>query len=59
MKTEGGNPKRLLTLGNNLRVAGGKVCRRRGNWLLGIKEGTSCNGHWVLYATDKSSKFYS
>lgn len=25
-----------------------------GNWLTGIKEGTYCIEHWVLYATDES-----
>ena len=25
-----------------------------GNWVMGIKEGTSCNEHWVLYATIES-----
>jgi len=25
-----------------------------GNWVMGIKEGTWCDEHWVLYATDES-----
>ena len=25
-----------------------------GNWVMGVKEGTRCNEHWVLYKTDES-----
>jgi len=35
-----GNRKRLLTLGNKLKVAGGKGVGEWGNWMMGIKEGT-------------------
>ena len=34
------NHKRLLTIGNKLRVARGDVSRGWGNWVMGIKEGT-------------------
>ena len=34
------NRKRLLIIGNKLRVAGGEVGRGWGNWVMGIKEGT-------------------
>ena len=27
-----------------------------GNWLMGTKEGTWCDEHWVLYATDEFLK---
>ena len=55
MKTEREtNHKRLLTLGNKLRVAGREVGSGWGNWVMGIKESTGWNEHWVLYATDES-----
>ena len=25
-----------------------------GNWVMGMKEDTGCNEHWVLYETDES-----
>jgi len=28
--------------------------RRWGNQVMGIKEGTCCDEHWVLYATNES-----
>ena len=34
------NHKRLLIIGNTLRVAGGKGIGGWGNWVMGIKEGT-------------------
>ena len=34
------NPKRLLILGNKLRVAGEEMGGGCGNWMMGIKEGT-------------------
>ena len=34
------NHKRLLTIGNTMRVAGGGVGGGWGNWVIGIKEGT-------------------
>lgn len=47
------NRKRLLTIGNKLRVAGGTVVGDgvTGWWALG---GHICDEHWVLYATDES-----
>ena len=43
------NLKRLIIIGNKLKIAGGKVGEQ-----MGIKEGMWCNEHWVLYAIDKS-----
>ena len=41
MKTETeANNKKLLTIGNKLKVAGGMGMRESGNWVMGIKEGT-------------------
>ena len=34
------NHKRLLIAGNELRVGGGMWVRGKGNWVIGIKEGT-------------------
>ena len=48
------NHKRLLTIGNKLRVAGGVGVGVWGSWVMGIKEGTWWNEHWVSYATDES-----
>ena len=48
------NHKRLWTLENNLRVSEG---RRVGDWdrqVMGIKEGTYCMEHWVLYGNNAS-----
>ena len=28
--------------------------RGQGNWVMGIKEGTCCNKHCILYKTDES-----
>ena len=48
------NHERLLTLRNKLRVAGGEVgVGGWGNWVMSIKEGTQCDEHWMLYATDE------
>ena len=46
--------KRLLTLRNKVRVAGEEVAGAWGNRMMGMKEGTGWNEHWVLYATDES-----
>ena len=49
------NHKRLLMIGNKLRVDGGKwVWGVWARWLMGIKEGTCCDEHWVLYVRDES-----
>ena len=45
------NHERLWTLGNKLRVSEGRV--------MGIKEGTYCMVHWVLYASNESWNFTS
>ena len=48
------NHKRLWTLRNKLRVLEGRVV---GGWVslvVGIKEGTCGDEHWVLYATNES-----
>ena len=53
------NHERLWTLGNKLRASEG---RRVGDWdrpVMGIKEGTYCMVHWVLYATNESWNFTS
>ena len=33
-------PKRLVTIGNKLKVTGGEVGGGWGNWVMGMKEGT-------------------
>ena len=48
------NQERLWTLGNKLRAS-----ERTGVWdwdrqVMGIKEGTYCTEHWVLYANNES-----
>ena len=48
------NHERLWTLRNKLRTSEG---RRVGDWdrpVMGIKEGTYCMEHWVLYAKNES-----
>ena len=48
------NHERLWTLGNKLRSSEGS---RVGKWdrlVTGIKEGTYCMEHWVLYANNES-----
>ena len=48
------NHERLLALGNKLRASEG---RRVGDWdrpVIGIKEGTYCVVHWVLYTNNES-----
>ena len=48
------NHKRLLILGNKLRVAGGEGRGGWGNWVVDIGEGMCCNEHWVSHETDGS-----
>ena len=31
----------------------GKEGERRGNWVMGIKEGKCCDEHWVFYGTNE------
>ena len=48
------NHERLWTLGNKLRALEG---RGVGDWaspVMGIKEGTYCMEHWVLYTNGES-----
>ena len=48
------NHERLWILGNKLRASEG---RRVGGWdrpVMGIKEGTYCMVHWLLYANNES-----
>ena len=55
MKTEReANHKRILNTENELRVAGGEADGGWAKWVMGIKEGTCWDEHWVLYVTDKS-----
>ena len=53
-KKEKKTRNRLLTTENKLRVAGGEVSRGCAEWVMGIKEGTYCEGHWVLWVSDES-----
>ena len=48
------NHERLWTPGNKLRVSEGRGVGVGGNRVMGIKEGTCCDEHWVLYATNES-----
>ena len=47
------NHKRLVTLANKLRVAGGEVGRGWAGWVIDIEEGT-CYEQWVLSVSDES-----
>ena len=59
-QTEGEmNHERLWTLGNKLRAS---AWMGVGDWdrlVMGIKEGTYCMVHWVLYASNESWNFTS
>ena len=51
------NHERLWTLGNKLRTS---ERRGVGDWdrpVIGIKEGTYCMVHWVLYTSNESWNF--
>ena len=48
------NHERLWTLGTKLRVSEGRGVGGVGNHVMGIKEGTCGDEHWVLYATNES-----
>ena len=48
------NHKRLLYTENKLRVAGGEVGRGMSKWVIGIKECSCCDEHWVLHVNDES-----
>ena len=44
---------RDLTIENKPRLAGGKVHGEWPKWVMGIKEGTCWDEHWVLYGSDE------
>ena len=46
--------ERLWTLGNKLRVTEGRGVWEWGNWVMGIKEGSRGDEHWLLYTTNES-----
>ena len=46
------NHKRLLTIENKLRVAGGEIGGGWAKWVMHPKAGI-CDEHWVLYVHDK------
>ena len=59
-QTEGGmNHERLWTLGNKLRASEGSGVREWDRLVMGIKEGTYCTVHWVLYASNELWNFTS
>ena len=47
------NLKRLLHTEEKLRVAGGKWVRGRARWVMGIRESTCWDEHWVLHVRDE------
>ena len=47
------NHGRLWTLGNKLRVTEGRGLGGWGNRVMGIKEGTCDDDHWVLHVTNE------
>ena len=49
--------ERLWTLRNKLRASERRGVGEWNRLVMGIKEGTYCVEHWVLYATNESSKF--
>ena len=52
------NHESLWTLGNKLKASEGKGV---GDWdrpVMGIKEGTYCMVHWVLYASKRIMELY-
>ena len=51
--------ERLGTLGNKLRASEGRGVREWDRLVMGIKEGTYCMVHWVLYASNESWNFTS
>ena len=48
------NHKRLSKTENTLRVAGGEAVGGWAKWVMGIKEGTCWDEHWVFYVRDES-----
>ena len=53
------NHERLWTLENKLRALEGREVWDQDRLLMGIKDGTYCMVHWVLYATNEASNFTS
>ena len=51
--------ERLWTLGNKLRTSKGRGVGEWDRLVMGIKEGTFCMVHWVLYASNESWNFTS
>ena len=51
--------ERLWTLRNKLRASEGKGVGDRNRPLMGMKEGTYCMVHWVLYANNEALNFAS
>lgn len=48
------NPERIWTLGNKGRVLEGMWVGECSSPVMGITEGTCCDEHWVLHATNES-----
>lgn len=53
-KTRGRQIVRKLTIENKLKVKGGKMGRGWATWMIGSKEGTCCDEHWVFYVSNES-----
>ena len=51
--------ERLWTLRNKLRASEGREVGELDRLVMGIKEGTYCMVHWVLYASNESWNFTS
>ena len=51
--------ERLWILGNKLRASEGRGLREWDRLVMGIKEGTYCMVHWVLYTSNESWNFTS
>ena len=48
------NHERLFIIGKNWGSLEGRRVRGWDYWVMGIKEGTLCDEHWVTYKTDES-----
>ena len=53
------NHERVWTVGNKLRASEGRWVGDCDSPVMGIKEGTCCDEHWVLYVTNESLNFTS
>ena len=49
----GMNRERIWTLGNKLMASEGRGVGEWDRLVMGLKEGTYCSGHWVLYTNDE------